>query len=154
MKRPRTPEQYGLPTISASDWFTPDWLFRDLDARFGPFTLDAAAADDNAKCVEYFTERQDGLTQAWRGRVWCNPPYVGLLRWVKKAYEEVASGRAERVLLLLLAHTSTEWFHEWALPFARLHWIRGKVKFGGRNKSALMPSVAVIFDARSIGGPS
>ena len=146
MKRPGTPEQLGLPEISGGDWYTPAWLFDELDALYGPFTLDAAALPTNAKCVEYFTPEQDGRVQPWHGVVFCNPPYVRLIEWVRKAHEEVRSGRAERALLLLPAQTSTDWFHDYALPHGRLHWISRRVKFGGRAKQALMPTVAVIFD--------
>ncbi len=145
MTRPGTPEQLGLPEIAAGDWYTPDWLFRELSDLYGPFTLDAAALPSNAKCVEYFTPEQDGKRQPWRGVVWCNPPYSNLIEWIRKAHEEVEVGRAERVLLLLPAQTSTDWFHDYALPFAHLHWIRRKVRFGGRRDRALMPSVAVVF---------
>jgi phage N-6-adenine-methyltransferase len=127
------------------NWYTPDWLFGILDAEFGPFTLDAAASPKNTKCEEYFTVEDDGLCQEWHGRVWCNPPYRNLIRWVTKAYEETQSGRCEIAVLLLPAQTSTDWFHDFALPFAELRWIKRKVKFGGRKTSALMPSVAAIF---------
>ena len=49
------------------------------------------------------------------------------------------------VTRLLPAHTSTEWFHDYALPFAELYWVRGKRKFGASKDRALMPSVAVVF---------
>lgn len=152
MLRPGTPEQMGLPEISGGDWYTPDWLFRELDEKFGPFTLDAAALPTNTKCVGYFTPEQDGRVQPWRGVVWCNPPYVNLIEWVRHAYEEVKAGRAQRVCLLLPAQTSTEWFHDYALPHAKLHWIRGKVKFGGRDQRALMPSLAVVFEGEGLNG--
>ncbi len=41
--------------------------FARWDARFGGFTLDAAAAPHNAKCARYFTRADDGLTQSWGG---------------------------------------------------------------------------------------
>lgn len=137
--------QKSLPSMERDDWFTPDWLFEFLNERFGPFTLDAAASANNSKCPEYFTVLDDGRAQPWRGRVWCNPPYKDLLKWVRHAREETLAGRCELACLLLPAHTSTEWFHDYALPFAELFWIRGKVKFGGQSDRALMPSVAVVF---------
>lgn len=73
-------------------WATPQDFFDMLDSEFG-FTLDACAVRENAKCATYYTPQQDGLSQPWPGRVWCNPPYgreIG--RWVKKAYETAAGG--------------------------------------------------------------
>lgn len=74
------------------NWATPQWLFDQLNEEFH-FTLDVCADSQNAKCGHYFTREQDGLSQKWEGRVWCNPPYgrtVG--NWVKKAAEFVANG--------------------------------------------------------------
>lgn len=131
-----------------SEWFTPPDLFDEISAKYGPFTLDVAADSLNTKCVEYFTAEQDGLKQSWRGRVWCNPPYRDLIKWVRKAYEETLSGRCQIAVLLLPAHTSTAWFHDYALPFAELYWVRGKRKFGGQKDRALMPSVVVVFRSK------
>ena len=47
-------------------WATPQDFFDKLNDEFH-FTLDAAASPDNAKCANYFTEEQDGLTQSWGG---------------------------------------------------------------------------------------
>lgn len=63
--------------------------FARWDARFGPFTLDVAAAAHNAKCPRWFGVADDGLALSWKGeRVWCNPPYSGLRAWVAKAWAE------------------------------------------------------------------
>lgn len=67
-------------------------MFDPLQERFG-FTLDVAAAPHNAKCERYYTRADDGLSQSWPGRVWCNPPYSDLNAWVKKAWEEWEKGR-------------------------------------------------------------
>jgi phage N-6-adenine-methyltransferase len=127
------------------DWYTPEPLFRAIAEKYGPFTLDAAANENNTKCAEYFTEQQDGRACTWHGRVWCNPPYHDLIKWVKKAYDETKSGNCEIAVLLLPAQTSTAWFHDYALPFAEICWIRGKQKFGGRKGSAFLGSVVIVF---------
>jgi hypothetical protein len=43
------------------EWATPPDLFARLDAEHGPFTLDACATPENAKCPRYFTRADDGL---------------------------------------------------------------------------------------------
>lgn len=67
-----------------------EWAFiRELEARFGtPFNLDVAAAPHNAKAPEFYTREDDGLSQPWRGAVWCNPPYSDCGAWVRKAWAE------------------------------------------------------------------
>jgi len=137
--------QPSLPTMERDDWWTPDWLFDELNEKYGPFTLDAAASANNTKCVEYLSTEEDGRSTPWFGRVWCNPPYNKLIEWVRHAYEETQSGRCELACLVLPAQTSTQWFHEYALPYAELYWIRGKVRFAGKKERALMPTVVVVF---------
>ena len=74
-----TTAQPCLPSIGAGEYFTPGWLFDELSARFGPFTLDAAAQPDSAKCAAFFDLESDGLSQPWSGVVWCNPPYSDVI---------------------------------------------------------------------------
>lgn len=54
-------------------WLTP----KELTDQLGPFDLDPCAADprpyDIAK--KNYCEADDGLSQPWKGFVWCNPPY-------------------------------------------------------------------------------
>jgi hypothetical protein len=52
---------------------TPKWI---IDAT-GPYDLDPCAADPRPwDCArKNYTEKDDGLSQAWHGRVWLNPPF-------------------------------------------------------------------------------
>lgn len=126
-------------------WETPQDFFDKLNDEFH-FTLDAAASPDNAKCANYFTEEQDGLTQSWGGHtVWCNPPYcrkTGL--WVKKAYEEHQRTGCT-VVMLLPSRTDVRWFHDYILGKAEIRFIKGRLKFGGNKNSAPFPSIVVIY---------
>ena len=126
-------------------WATPQDFFDKLNDEFH-FTLDAAASPDNAKCVNYFTEEQDGLVQSWGGHtVWCNPPYcrkTGL--WVKKAYEEHQRTGCT-VVMLLPSRTDVRWFHDYILGKAEIRFIKGRLKFGGNKNSAPFPSIVVIY---------
>lgn len=126
-------------------WETPQDFFDKLNEEFH-FTLDAAASSDNAKCTNYFTEEQDGLTQSWGGHtVWCNPPYcrkTGL--WVKKAYEEHQRTGCT-VVMLLPSRTDVKWFHDYILGKAEIRFIKGRLKFGGSKNSAPFPSIVVIY---------
>lgn len=59
----------------SNEWSTPPALFAYLDALYGPFDTDVAAAPWNAKCPRFFTRRDNGLRQQWGTRNWCNSPY-------------------------------------------------------------------------------
>lgn len=124
-------------------WATPQDFFDALDAEFH-FTLDVCAVKENAKCADYYTPEQDGLTQSWTGRVWCNPPYgrnVG--QWVKKAHDTASGGGF--VVMLLPARTDTRWFHDYIYGKTEVRFVKGRLKFGGCQNAAPFPSMVVIF---------
>jgi len=76
-----------------NEWATPQNFYDQLDKEFH-FTLDVAATPNNAKCLRYFTQSDNGLSQSWNNEaVFCNPPYgreIG--KWVKKASEATGGG--------------------------------------------------------------
>jgi len=148
-----------VPDSANESWGTPQDLFDELDAEFH-FTLDAAASQDNAKCIHFYCKAQNALTLPWTGNVWLNPPYSsGVGEWVKKAWDEVFwLKRARLVAMLLKATTDTTWFHEliWNAPegrpyaYADLRFIRGRVRFvipGKKSRPAPFASMVVIFKA-------
>lgn len=125
------------------EWSTPQELFNQLDAEFH-FDIDVCATDENAKCQNYYTIKDNGLLKPWAGTVWCNPPYgraVG--QWVRKASLAAASGST--VVMLLPARTDTKWFHEYIYGRAEIRFVRGRIKFGGSKNAAPFPSMVVIF---------
>ena len=96
-------------------WSTPQDFFAKVNSVFN-FTLDVCADANNTKCLNYFTEDDDGLNQDWEGVAWMNPPYgkeIG--KWVKKAYESARNGAT--VVCLLPARTDTIYWHEFCAPF-------------------------------------
>lgn len=76
-----------------NDWATPQDFFDELNKEFG-FELDVCASSKNAKCLNFFSEEDDGLKQNWDNkRIFMNPPYgreIG--KWVKKASEVRGGG--------------------------------------------------------------
>jgi len=117
---------------------TPLALWHPLDAEFG-FTLDAAAASDNALCERYFTLEHDGLAQSWASeRVWVNPPFSGCADWVLKAWEE--SAHATIVMLLPANRTEQRWWQEMVEPHRdrylsslRTRFLPGRINFASRD---------------------
>ena len=66
------------------DYYTPPEVFTALGLRFD---LDVAAPPGGVRWVpadRFFTVEDDGLAQAWEGRVWMNPPYSDPGPWVKR----------------------------------------------------------------------
>ncbi len=79
-----------------NEWATPQAFFNQLNEEFD-FNLDPCATDENNKCDNYFTEKDDGLKQSWDGyRVFCNPPYGKVLgKWVEKASKTMGGGSGD-----------------------------------------------------------
>ena len=123
-------------------WETPQDLFNKYDAVYH-FAIDVCALPENAKCKRFFTPEMDGLKQEWTGVCWCNPPYGRQIgSWVEKAVKSFAT-----VVMLLPARTDTKWFHDWCLPYGKIEFLRGRLKFGGCENSAPFPSMVVVFQA-------
>ncbi len=131
----------GLTTSNTSEWTTPVEFFNKLDEEFN-FTTDVCATKENAKCVNYYTKEDDGLSKDWTGNCFMNPPYGREIGdWVKKAYESDCL-----VVGLLPARTDTKWFHNYIYKKAEIRFIKGRLKFGGSKNSAPFPSMVVIWD--------
>lgn len=77
-------------------------------------------------------------------RVFCNPPYSQISKWVEKAFEE---GHKPNTLVVLLipSRTDTKYFHDYILHRAEIRYIKGRLKFGDQKNSAPFPSMIVIF---------
>ena len=130
----------------SNEYETPQGFFNLLDEEFN-FTLDPCATPHNTKCKKYYTIKEDGLKQDWRGQtVFCNPPYgreIG--KWVQKAYQE-AKKYGVTVVMLIPARTDTAYFHDYIYHKAKeIRFIRGRLKFENTANSAPFPSMVVIF---------
>lgn len=136
-----------MPPSVTDDWATPRDLFDKLNAEY-QFDQDVAASSTNHLCDEWLgldhpeEHKRDGLTGAWMGHVWCNPPYGrGIADWVARA-----SQHPDLVVLLLPARTDTRWFHDLVLGKAKLEFIKGRLKYGNGKAPAPFPSMIVRFN--------
>ena len=136
----------GLFTSASDEWATPQEFFDRLN-EWGLFTLDPCATPANAKCAKFFSPEMDGLAQDWGGeRVFCNPPYGrAISAWVRKCANEAQKPNTI-VVALLPARVDTKWFHDYIYRKARhVHFIKGRLKFGGSKNAAPFPSMVVVF---------
>jgi phage N-6-adenine-methyltransferase len=150
-KKPQSkkPSKLDVHFSSAKeDWTTPPVFFENVQKNLGVFDLDVAASFENAVCDRYVDKSRDALSMDWATlgakNIWCNPPYGrDLYKWLQKGYE--ASLKGVQVTFLVPARTDTRWFHDYALPYGLLGWVRGRLKFGGSKNSAPFPSLLVTF---------
>jgi phage N-6-adenine-methyltransferase len=130
-------------TTGNDEWATPSALVDELAGELGPFDLDPAATLLNAKAPAFYTLSMDGLAQPWRGRVFCNPPYSEVARWVARGWlASVAEGAI--VVLLVPARTDASWWHQWATR-GEIRYLKGRLRFGDGKQAAPFPSALVVF---------
>jgi len=118
-------------------------VFAFLDAMFH-FTLDGAAEDWNHKCPRYTTPAQDGFLQDWSKEVvFLNPPYGRELGgWLAKSQDEASRGAT--VVALIPAITDADWWHDIVMPYARIHFFRGRVCWINRAGDRIPSPVPVV----------
>ena len=102
-------------------------------AGVGDFDLDPAATAKSARAPAYFTIDDD---RPWHGRVWVNPPYSDIRRWVRKAWWEWRHRDGVEMIAKLLPANRTEqaWWQELVEPHRR----RGELAvyfLAGRRRS-------------------
>lgn len=146
-----------LFSSKSDEWSTPEDFYRLLWSMFGGFTLDPCATPESAKTLKYYTEKDNGLVQSWMGElVFMNPPYSQIGKWMEKAYNSAKYDNA-MVVCLVPSRTDTKWWHQYAMKAEEIHFIKGRLKFGGQKNSAPFPSAVVVFrghGARYFNGPS
>ncbi len=134
----------------SNEWETPQNFFDRLNKTLGPFTLDPCATKETAKVPEnFFTQEDDGLLRDWDGQtVFMNPPYGReISMWMRKAYLESLKPNT-RVVCLIPSRTDTRYWHEYCMKAKEIHFIKGRLKFGGSSNSAPFPSAVVVFESQ------
>lgn len=133
----------------SDEWTTPQDFYEELDKEFH-FDLDVAADENNHKCDKYFTAKEDGLSQNWGGcRVFCNPPYSEISKWVAKAFYETKKDNT-LVVMLIPSRTDTKYFHNYIYGRTEIRFVKGRLKFGNGKNSAPFPSMLVIFRGANV----
>lgn len=125
-----------------NDWITPPHVLADL----GPFDLDPCASETQPwrTAARHYTERDDGMAQAWRGFVWLNPPYgAEAWRWLRRLADHPDGGIA-----LVFARTETRGFVDTVWRRASsLRFLHGRLRFhrpdGAAAGTSGAPSVLV-----------
>ena len=108
-------------------WITPKYIIESL----GEFDLDPCSAINQPwpMAKKSYTEKDDGLSKDWFGKVFCNPPYgphVG--KWLSKLADH-GDGIA-----LIFARTETKQFVENVWKRASgIFFIHGRLRFFDEN---------------------
>lgn len=125
--------------------YTPAAILDAVVDCLGAIDLDPCSnsqREPNVPAVQHFTVAEDGLSQAWHGRVFMNPPYGREIdAWVQKLVDEHRAGRVTEAIALLPGRIDTQWI-ERLDDFMRCH-VKGRLMFLGNDAPAPFPSVVV-----------
>ncbi len=148
-------EMNGFHYVSKSrvtdEWHTPASLLSNLtDAIGAGFDLDPCSPTlnpDEAPVVasRYYTVQQDGLSMKWAGRVYMNPPYSMVKKWVEKARLAIEQKDADLVIGLVPARTDTKWWNASVAGYADVFFLHGRLTFSGHHNTAPFPSAVVVW---------
>jgi len=135
----------GTMTSSSCEWNSPREIIDAAEALLGTIDLDPCAPQNGPFLVPartHYTPKEDGLSRAWAGKVYLNPPYgreIGL--WTRKLLEEHGSGRVTEALALLPVRTDTQWASELReLPRC---FLTGRLMFSDSKNTAPFASMTV-----------
>jgi hypothetical protein len=149
-KHLKDPEKYRLRILGAAyraafgslapnvlssmsdEYYTPALYIAAARRVLGEIDLDPAScevANRTVKATRFYTIEQDGLTQPWRGKVFCNPPYGGQAGgFVDKLVDEYVAGNVSAAIVLVSNRaTETNWFQP--LFDGTLCFVKGRIPF-------------------------
>jgi len=138
---------------SKDHWETPNRIFKLIEKTLHlRFTLDPASSHTNHKCEKYYTKKEDGLKQSWKGeKVFCNPPYKNKDLWIKKGFEE-GEHRKTIVVLLIPVNSDTKIWHQYVMKAQQILFVKGRISFeldGVPQGSPTFASCIVVFNSVS-----
>jgi phage N-6-adenine-methyltransferase len=148
-----------LDTAFSSDsdeWLTPKEILDHVLSVLGSIDLDPCGerGDDRANIPAgaHFTKKDDGLSKAWTGAVYINPPYSDAAAFIEKLITEWREGRVTQAIALLPSRTDTAWFRA-ILAVAPVCFIMGRIIFK-LPTGELAPTGAPFPSAISYLGPN
>jgi hypothetical protein len=116
----RAADLAAINSSESPEWYTPARYIEAAREVLGEIDLDPAScalANETVKAKAYYDQTVDGLSQAWHGRIWLNPPYgrtetnassQGV--WADYLIDQYQRGSVDSALLLINAKTSEKWF--------------------------------------------
>jgi len=133
-----------------NEWYTPPKFIESARVVLGKIDLDPASsviANKTVQADKIYTIDDDGLSQPWFGKIWCNPPYSSpeIKLFAKKFREERAN--YEAAIILVNNATETGWFNDLIHVASALCCPSSRVKFldPQGNEGAPLQGQAIIY---------
>lgn len=128
-----------------SEWYTPPWMISSVLEVMREIDLDPCAnshIDPTVPARLHYTQEDDGLTHAWAGRVYMNPPYGdGVLAWMSKLAHEYRAGDVCEAVTLWKPATDTRAWRTITEVSDLLCTVSTRLHFSGCKDPAPFPSV-------------
>ena len=118
---------------------TPKYFLEAVVECMGGIDLDPASNskdNPNVPASNHLTLEDDALKHDWAGRVFLNPPFSEVSKFIKKLMAEIESGRVTEAIVLTKSDTRTNWYKELRLNAKVLCFVEGYHCFGDANNSA------------------
>jgi DNA N-6-adenine-methyltransferase (Dam) len=106
---------HRLRTLGSDDWYSPPEVVDAARRALGQIDLDpASCAEANAivQASRFYTAADDGLRQAWTGRIWLNSPFARLApKFAARFAEHWRAGAISAAVAVFgTHHMTTRWF--------------------------------------------
>ncbi len=120
---PKSKAQWAALTSKETvEWYTPPRYIELARSVMGEIDLDPASnelAQGWIKAKTFYTATDDSLSKPWFGRMWLNPPYTGVFKWIDKALAKYDSGAVTEAILLVKPADGASWYKKLNKRFTR-----------------------------------
>lgn len=118
--------------VTSNEWYTLPRYIEAARLVLGDIDLDPASCEIANRTVQarrYYTQEENGLEQAWYGRIWLNPPFGRLSNgtsrirlFLDRLVQEYRSGNIVAAIAMVKADPKQRWFHPlWNYPICFAH---------------------------------
>lgn len=150
VRNPDAVHNHRAQGTGENEWYTPVEYIEAAREVLGTIELDPASsqlAQKTVKAGRYFTIENDGLGQAWKGKIWLNPPYSQphITKFVEKLAISVERGQVNEAILLTHNYTDTAWFHCAARVCSAICFTRGRIAFVNQKGEKAAPTQGQAF---------
>lgn len=116
------------------EWYTPLNIISMVRDVLGTIDLDPAScaeANTIVKATTFYSKEEDGLSKAWKGAVYMNPPFSSKLikAFVLKLMTSYKNGDVPEAIVVTHNCTDSGWFHTLASEAAAICLVKGRIKF-------------------------